>query len=68
MGVSLQAAALQFPLAHPASVTVVSGARNSAQLSSNIGWFEQDIPDAFWSELQRRGLIAEGAPVPGAKG
>lgn len=67
-GVSLQAAALQFPLAHPASVTVVSGARNAGQLTSNIEWFEQEIPDAFWTELRKRGLIAEGAPVPGAKG
>ncbi len=67
MGVSLQAAALQFPLAHPACVTVVSGARNAAQLSSNIEWFEQDIPAEFWSDLEKRGLIAEGAPVPRAR-
>ncbi|MCZ7470726.1 aldo/keto reductase [Agrobacterium sp. O3.4] len=67
LGVSLQAAALQFPLAHPASVTVVSGARNAQQLASNIEWFEQPIPDEFWSELHRRGLIAEGSPVPGGK-
>lgn len=66
LGVSLQAAALQFPLAHAASVTVVSGARNAAQLSANIEWFEQDIPAEFWSELEKRGLIAEGAPVPRA--
>lgn len=65
LGVSLQAAALQFPLAHAASVTVVSGARNAQQLSSNIEWFEQDIPAEFWHELQRRELIAEGTPVPG---
>jgi D-threo-aldose 1-dehydrogenase len=67
LGVSLQAAALQFPLAHPASVTVVSGARNAQQLASNIEWFEQSIPDEFWSELHRRGLIAEGAPTPAGK-
>ncbi|KIQ05924.1 pyridoxal 4-dehydrogenase [Agrobacterium tumefaciens] len=65
LGVSLQAAALQFPLAHAASVTVVSGARNAQQLASNIEWFEQDIPSEFWSELHRRGLLAESAPVPG---
>ncbi len=64
LGVSLQAAALQFPLAHAAAVTVVSGARNAQQLSANIDWFEQDIPAEFWSELQRRDLIAEGVPVP----
>ncbi|MGG2478436.1 aldo/keto reductase, partial [Rhizobium sp. BR5] len=56
-----------FPLAHPASVTVVSGARNAQQLASNIEWFEQSIPVEFWSELHKRGLIAEGAPVPGGK-
>jgi D-threo-aldose 1-dehydrogenase len=66
-GVSLQAAALQFPLAHPASVTVVSGARNAQQLTSNIEWFEQAIPDTFWALLKSRGLIAEGAPVPAGK-
>lgn len=67
-GVSLQAAALQFPLAHPASVTVVSGARNAAQLNANIDWFEQEIPAQFWTTLRERGLIAEGAPVPGDRG
>jgi D-threo-aldose 1-dehydrogenase len=66
-GVKLQAAALQFPLAHPASVTVVSGARNASQLTSNIEWFEEDVPAEFWAELRKRGLIAEGAPVPGGK-
>jgi D-threo-aldose 1-dehydrogenase len=66
LNVSMQAAALQFPLAHPASVTIVSGARNGAQLSSNIEWFEQEIPTEFWSELKKRGVVAEGAPVPSA--
>uniref|UniRef100_UPI001C2F2768 aldo/keto reductase n=1 Tax=Stenotrophomonas sp. GbtcB23 TaxID=2824768 RepID=UPI001C2F2768 len=35
-GVSLQAAALQFPLAHPAAMTIVSGARTSGQIRSNV--------------------------------
>lgn len=64
-GVTLQAAALQFPLAHPAALTLVSGARTGSQLRSNIDWFEQTIPAAFWMGLKERGLIAEGAPVPG---
>lgn len=63
-GVRLQAAALQFPLAHPAALTVVSGARNGAQIAANVGWFEQQLPAAFWKALKERGLIAEGAPVP----
>lgn len=64
-GVTMQAAALQFPLAHPASLTIVSGARNGEQLKANAAWFEEDIPASFWSNLKKRGLIAEGAPVPG---
>ncbi|MFB9950082.1 aldo/keto reductase [Rhizobium puerariae] len=63
-GVSLQAAALQFPLAHPAVVTVVSGARTAGQIKSNVDWFSESIPASFWSRLRQRGLIAESAPVP----
>lgn len=63
-GVAIEAAALQFPLAHPAALTVVSGARNAAQLRSNAAWFEEPIPSGFWAGLKARGLIADGAPVP----
>ncbi len=63
-GVTLQAAALQFPLAHAAAFTVVSGARNAAQITTNVGWFEETIPASFWVQLKERGLIADGAPVP----
>ncbi|HBF30201.1 aldo/keto reductase [Rhizobium sp.] len=64
MQVSLQAAALQFPLAHPAVVSIVSGARNGAQIASNVDWFEQPIPDAFWIALKTRDLLAPTAPLP----
>jgi D-threo-aldose 1-dehydrogenase len=64
-GVSLQAAALQFPLAHPAALTIASGARNAEQLKANIDWFEEEIPASFWARLKDKGLIAEGAPMPG---
>ncbi|KKX31935.1 aldo/keto reductase [Rhizobium sp. LC145] len=64
-GVSMQAAALQFPLAHPAVVTIVSGARTAEQIKSNVDWFSETIPASFWTRLKERGLIAEGAPVPG---
>ena len=63
-GVCLQSAALQFPLAHPAVVTIVSGARTAEQINSNIAWFSETIPASFWSTLRDRGLIAEGAPLP----
>lgn len=64
-GVSLPAAALQFPLAHPAIISVVSGARTAAQLKTNIDWFEAEIPASFWETLKARRLIAESAPLPG---
>lgn len=64
MNVSLQAAALQFPMAHKAVVSVVSGARNASQISSNVASFEEDIPVAFWAELRTRGLVGEGVPLP----
>ncbi|WP_334176151.1 aldo/keto reductase [Pseudoxanthobacter sp.] len=67
-GVALPAAALQFPMAHPAVVTCVSGARNAAQLASNIDWFEQAIPAEFWTALKARGLVHADAPLPGAAG
>ena len=62
--VPLQAAALQFPVAHPAVVSCVVGARTAAQSRQNIAWFEQAIPAEFWMDLRESGLLAEGAPTP----
>ncbi|AWK85281.1 aldo/keto reductase [Azospirillum thermophilum] len=62
--VPLPAAALQFPMAHPAVVTCVSGSRTAGQLQSNIDWFEQPIPPEFWDVLKERGLVEETAPLP----
>ena len=62
-GVSMQAAALNFPLLHPAVVTVVSGARNGEQMKANIGWFEEEIPASFWKTLKDKGVISADAPI-----
>lgn len=62
-GVSMQAAALNFPLLHPAVVTVVSGARNGEQMRANVGWFEEDIPASFWRTLKDKGVISAEAPI-----
>ncbi|TNC15904.1 aldo/keto reductase [Methylobacterium terricola] len=62
-GVRLEAAALQFPLLHPAALTVVTGARDAAQVEANAAWFEAPIPAGFWDRLKARGLIDEAAPV-----
>jgi D-threo-aldose 1-dehydrogenase len=63
-GVALPAAALQFPLAHPGVVSVVTGARTRGQLETNIAWFNSAIPGAFWQALTERGLIDAAAPTP----
>ena len=60
----LQAAALQFPMAHPAVVSCIPGAQSVAQLRQNAQWFAQPLPAAVWDALARDGLIAAGAPTP----
>jgi D-threo-aldose 1-dehydrogenase len=62
--VPLPAAALQFPLAHPAVVSCFAGAHDAAQLRQNIAWLEMPLPDAFWETLRQRGLVDERAPLP----
>ncbi|MFB6720089.1 aldo/keto reductase [Kribbella sp. NPDC056345] len=49
--VPLLAAAIQFPLAHPAVPAVVVGARSPQEISEVAGWLEHAIPEAFWAEL-----------------
>ncbi|WP_342620503.1 aldo/keto reductase [Rhodoferax sp. GW822-FHT02A01] len=63
-GVPLQAAALQFPMAHPAVVSCVTGTRTAAQLLMNVEWFEYAIPAELWRFLRERGLLDPAAPVP----
>ena len=65
-GISIRAAALQFPLAHPAVASVLLGVRNLEQLQSNLQDYKTPIPADFWKALQHRGLIAEDFPyLPG---
>jgi D-threo-aldose 1-dehydrogenase len=52
-GVALAAAALQFPLAHPAVVSVVAGMRSPQEVEANLALMRADIPEAFWRDLQK---------------
>ena len=63
-GVSLQAAALQFPLAHPAVVSVIPGGAKPEEVTSNVKYLTEAIPPDFWAELKAEGLIVADAPVP----
>lgn len=50
-GVDVKAAALQFPLRHPAVESVLTGCRSAAEVNENVGLFHTPIPDELWSEL-----------------
>lgn len=63
-GVALAAAALQFPLAHPAVVSVIPGPESAEQVRSNIAMLHQPIPVDCWAELKALRLLREDAPTP----
>lgn len=62
-GVTLQAAALQFPLHNPLVASIIPGARSVAEVEANLGFLHQPIPADFWSELKAERLIHADAPV-----
>lgn len=62
-GVPLMAAALQFPLLHPAVCSIIPGARTARQISGNMKNFNFEISGELWSEMKNRNLIVENAPV-----
>ncbi len=57
LGVPLTAAALQFPLRHPAVTSVLTGSRNSKELLSNIADFDLELPADIWIQLEDANLI-----------
>lgn len=50
-GVPLAAAAIRFPMRHPATTCVVVGAKTAAQLKQNVDWFNTDLPESIWADL-----------------
>ncbi len=63
-GVPLKAAAMQFPLGHPAVTCVVVGCRSAEQLDDSLNMFEFDIPPALWQDLKAARLLPAEAPTP----
>ena len=62
--VPLAAAAVQFPLAHPAVAAMVPGAVRPEEVEANIRLIETPIPAALWEELRAEKLIRADAPTP----
>jgi len=59
-GVAVPAAAIAFPLRHPAVVNVSLGMRNARQVDENVARYQADVPEALWSALADAGLLAAG--------
>jgi D-threo-aldose 1-dehydrogenase len=51
--IPIAAAALQFPLRHPAVASVVTGMRSASEVRQNLELMRMPIPARFWSVLQQ---------------
>ncbi|MFE7108033.1 aldo/keto reductase [Streptomyces sp. NPDC057575] len=58
-GVPLRAAALHYPLAHPAVATVLVGTRSPDEVRDAAALLRREIPDELWDELRAEGLLTE---------
>jgi D-threo-aldose 1-dehydrogenase len=63
-GVDTGAAALQFPLSHPAVTTVVAGMRSADEARSAIARIGAQLPAGLWQQLREQGLLPANAAVP----
>lgn len=63
-GVSLAAAALQFPLAYPRVVSVIPGPGSPEQMRQNLAAMNETIPGDLWAELKQESLVRGDAPTP----
>jgi D-threo-aldose 1-dehydrogenase len=62
--VPLAAAALQFPLAHPAVAAIIPGPRSVAEFAANLDLLRYPIPSALWNDLREAKLLHPLAPTP----
>ena len=63
-GIDVGAAAVQFPLAHPAVGSVVCGLRSVAEVESASERLHAKVPAAAWSALRAAGLLVNDVPTP----
>ncbi|MEV4175254.1 aldo/keto reductase [Nonomuraea sp. NPDC049709] len=60
-GVTLPAAAMAFPLRHPAVAGIVVGMRSAEEVRRNLAAFAGQVPERLWTDLAAAGLIDERA-------
>ena len=59
----MQAAAIQFPLSHPAIASVVVGSASADFMQKNMEYSQFSIPSGLWADLKSAGIIAQHTPV-----
>jgi D-threo-aldose 1-dehydrogenase len=59
-----KAAALHFSLAHPAAAAIIPGASKPQRSAEDHAALKETIPDDFWHEMRKQGLVAANAPLP----
>lgn len=62
-GLTLPAAALHFPLLHPAVASVVAGHQTVAELQTNLRLLDQPVPQALWRDMVAAGLLPADLPI-----
>jgi D-threo-aldose 1-dehydrogenase len=62
--VPLVAAALQFPLAHPAVAAIIPGPRSVEEFNTNLELLRHPIQARLWADLRNAGLLHPDAPTP----
>jgi len=62
-GVRMVDAAFQFPLRHPAVVSVIPGGQGVAEMASNVAAAAAHVPATLWAELKAEGLLRADVPV-----
>lgn len=63
-GVDVGAAALQFPLGHPAVTSVLAGMRNGEEAMSAAQRSGAHVPTELWRQLRSEGLLQDWAETP----
>jgi D-threo-aldose 1-dehydrogenase len=63
-GTRLPAAALAFPLTHPAVACVILGMRAPSELAANLDLLGEHVPSGVWADLKTEGLLRADAPTP----
>ncbi|MFP6816678.1 MAG: aldo/keto reductase [Pseudomonadales bacterium] len=55
-GIDMRAAALQYPLRHPAVAAVIPGMWSQAEVATNLEFISAELPGALWADLANAGL------------